>query len=178
MVELPTTVAAQLTDPPPQEAGGTGVSDAARQARQKWGVAFDGGFQIVPDILLRRQSDLKLTTTDMVVLLNLMMSWWIVGQAPFPRASTIAKRMGASERTVQRSLTRLRALRLIQRTKITAANNEERLAYDLTPLAQKLSKLAEGDCVTQRRLQPRAGGAGVHTPPLGQPQQASAGGRL
>jgi predicted transcriptional regulator len=146
---------------------GDGLSASAKRAREKWGLAIDGGFQIVPDLLLRHQGDLKLSTTDIVVLLNLMMSWWIVGQAPFPRANTIAKRMGASERTVQRSLNRLRTLRLIARAKVTTDKSEERQAYDLTPLAQRLSKIAEGDFVTQRRRRHRVEGVGVHTPSFG-----------
>ena len=40
----------------------------------KWGLALDGG-QVLPDLLLKHQRDLKLTTTDMVVLLNLTMAW-------------------------------------------------------------------------------------------------------
>jgi hypothetical protein len=61
-------------------------------------------FQIVPDLLLKNQKTLGLNATEMVVLLNVLMHWWHRDQKPFPRSTTIAKRMGITVRTVQRAL--------------------------------------------------------------------------
>ncbi len=57
---------------------------------------------------------------------------------PFPWNSTIAKRMGVSVRSVQRSVTRLRKLGLLGQTK-----SDGRLAHDLTPLVEKLRPFAQ-----------------------------------
>src|SRR5665213_3675946 len=96
----------------------------------KWGIALDGGFQVLPDLLLRYQRDLKLTPNDVVVLLNLTMAWWDQDRPPFPRMTTIARRMNASERTVQRSIERLRKARLLFKTSVRDAAGEKRSAFD------------------------------------------------
>ena len=57
--------------------------------QEKWGAAALGGFQTVPDLLLRHQNTLKITSAEMVVLLNVLMHWWYRDQMPFPRPTTI-----------------------------------------------------------------------------------------
>ncbi|MFD2260669.1 helix-turn-helix domain-containing protein [Chelativorans composti] len=76
-----------------------------------------GGVQAVPDILLKQQGAMGLSATDLVVLLNILMYWWYVEQKPYPRPTTIAKRMDVNVRTVQRSLQRMEELGLIVRSK-------------------------------------------------------------
>ena len=47
--------------------------------RQRWRGAVtsaETGFTAVPDILIRSQGQLKLSTTEMVVLLNIPLHWW------------------------------------------------------------------------------------------------------
>src|SRR5258708_16639105 len=71
----------------------------AGAAETKWGAAISGGlngYQLVPDVLLRKQTELKLDATDIVILLNFCMHWWESepGKMPHPRPVTIAKRMG------------------------------------------------------------------------------------
>jgi hypothetical protein len=88
-------------------------------AETKWGAAISGGpngYQLVPDVLLRKQTDLKLDATDIVILLNICMHWWESepGKMPHPRPVTIAKRMGISTRTVERHLARLGDLGLLE----------------------------------------------------------------
>lgn len=137
---------------------------------EKWGTALDGGFQVLPDLLLRYQRDLSLTATDVVVLLNLTMAWWERDRLPFPRTATIARRMDTSERTVQRSIDHLRKLRLLYKTSRRDAAGEIRPAFDLTPLAAKLEEIALTDPVAERRRVLRTGEAGIHTQPLAQAQ--------
>ena len=57
---------------------------------EKWGEAGKGGFQLLPDILFKKQVELGLSPTDMLVLMNLTMHWWYAHQRPFPPTSTIA----------------------------------------------------------------------------------------
>ncbi len=113
--ETETPVSLFETPPPPVEEAVRALGTAAELTApmKKWGVALDGGFQILPDLLLRCQRELDLTTNDVVVLLNLTMAWWERDRLPFPRTATIARRMDISERTVQRSINRLRKLRLL-----------------------------------------------------------------
>jgi DNA replication protein DnaD len=136
----------------------------------KWGSALDAGFQLVPDLLLRHQRELKLSSNDLVVLLHLTMAWWEKDRHPFPRTSTIARRMDTSERTVQRSIERLRKARLLHKRAHTDAEGEKRTAFDLSPLAARLQVISQTDPFAIRRRELRAGEAGVHTQPPAQAQ--------
>lgn len=137
---------------------------------EKWGEALDGGFQVLPDLLLRSQRELKLSVTDLVVLLHLTMAWWDRGRSPFPRTTTIARRMDVSDRTVQRSIERLRKLRLIYRKSRKDEGGEVRTAFDLTPLAERLRDISRTDPLAERRREIRAGKAGLQTQPSAQAQ--------
>jgi predicted transcriptional regulator len=128
---------------------------------EKWGMALDAGFQVLPDLLLRHQRELKLTANDLVVLLHLTMAWWVRDRHPFPRTSTIARRMDASDRTIQRSIDHLRKLKLIYKTTRKDAAGENRPTYDLSPLAAKLKEIALTDPLSQRRRLLRAGETGI-----------------
>src|SRR5688572_11510931 len=87
-------------------------------SRRKWGQAVtsarNGGFQIVPNLLLRRQDQLGLSPQELVVLLNITMHWWEPTDWPHPRANVIAARMGISPRSVERHIERLQALGLVE----------------------------------------------------------------
>jgi hypothetical protein len=48
------------------------------RAADKWQEAAKAGFQLLPDLLLRHQADLGLTATDLVVLINLTMHWFLI----------------------------------------------------------------------------------------------------
>ncbi len=87
--------------------------------RTRWnGAVTDGvtGFTAVPDILIRSQASLRLSATEMMVILNLLMHWWQgEGQWPYPRLSTIASRMGVTVRTVERAVGSLESKGLLTR---------------------------------------------------------------
>lgn len=119
----------------------------------KWGNAANAGFQLVPDVLLKNQSNLGLTALELVVLINLTMHWWYPDQRPFPRSTTIAERMGVDVRTVQRALRRLAGLGLIQRVTIQTENGEGSV-IDLDGLVNKLRKLAVRDPAYRPRSVP------------------------
>jgi predicted transcriptional regulator len=110
--------------------------------RDKWGEALDHGFVVIPSILLRYQHQLAIGDGELIVLMHLIMSWWKVGEYPFPRAETIAKRMGVSTRTVQRHIDRLEKKKLIQRFGTSERRNAHRSTtqYDLSGLVVKLKE--------------------------------------
>ena len=77
------------------------------QIRQKWGNAVGKGgltgYLALPEALIRGQHRLGLSSTEMMVLINILMHWWNVERMPFPGNNAIAKRMGIDTRTVQRA---------------------------------------------------------------------------
>lgn len=107
----------------------------------KFREASVGGFQAVPDILLKQQAQLKLTPTDVVVLLNIMMHWWYPDQKPFLRSTSIARRMGVAPRTIQRSIRSLEELGYLSRDK----DGQGRTVLDPEPLVQRLCELVKDD---------------------------------
>lgn len=110
---------------------------------EKWGEALTGGFVSIPSALLRNQYKLDLDSAEVVVLMNLFMHWWRVDEYPFPRTSTLAKRMGVSTRTAQRNIESLEQKKMIRR--IWKKGNETDVrsgaSYDLTGIVIALKHL-------------------------------------
>lgn len=116
-----------------------------QRAVEKWGDAAEAGFQTVPDILLKKQVELGLSATDMLVLLNVTVHWWYKERMPFPRTSTIAARMGVDARTVQRSLKKMVALGLVTREVVETENGDSQYVVDLENLVARLGDYARSD---------------------------------
>lgn len=111
----------------------------------KWGEAAIAGWQAVPDVLLKNQSRLGLSATELLVLLNVLSFWWYAEELPFPRGTTIAKRMGMTPRTVQRSLQALIDKGLLAKKRDFGRDNKERDVLDPSGLVEALKKLAVDD---------------------------------
>ena len=121
--------------------------DRRERAEQKYGSeVIRAGFQVVPDVLVRYQGRLGLSSTDLCVLLNLGAHWWYPESQPSPRSQTIAHRMNIHVRMVQRSLKSLKASGLIDVRK-----ERGRRYYDLRPLAKRLEPLAERDLLSREK---------------------------
>lgn len=111
-----------------------------------WGDALGQGFVSVPILLLKHQGDLQIGPQEMVVLLNLLASWWEAGNLPFPRTTTIASRSGLSVRVVQRQLVSLEKKGLITRlpNQIVRGNPELTVTrYDPRGLVKRLQELSK-----------------------------------
>ncbi|SHK32198.1 Helix-turn-helix domain-containing protein [Roseomonas rosea] len=119
------------------------------RVRARFGEVVDPGFQAVPDVLLFHQADLGLTSEELNVLLNVTAHWYDPERMPFPRASSIARRMGSSERTVHRHLQSLINKGFIAKVKGQSSTGTP--SYDLGPLLSKLRPFA------QKRLAARSG---------------------
>lgn len=120
-------------------------TDYTTPIREKWGAALSvSGFQAIPNILLSRQVYLRLSATDLVVLLHLNRYWWSRDRAPYPRPALIAEKMGVHRRTVERSLERMDVLGLIERMKPKPVRSGRQMVrpVSLIPLADKLAALA------------------------------------
>lgn len=102
------------------------------------------GYQLVPDVLVRHQTRLGLSCTEMIVLLNILMHWWESEpeHLPHPRPDQIARRMGTSVRTVQRSIEKMGRAGLIEW--MPSERNEKGLSirrFKLEGLLQELQLL-------------------------------------
>lgn len=132
------------------------MSEASRsteRAVEKWGDAAEAGFQTLPDILLRKQVELGLSPTDMLVLINITMHWWYCDQLPFPRSATIAERMGVDARTVQRSIRKMQDLKLVERQTETSKDGTTRSVLNFSALVERLSGFARRDSNYRARMQ-------------------------
>jgi len=121
-------------------------ADAIAKRQELWGDALGSGFVSVPTLLLKHQGDLQISPQEMVVLLNLLASWWEAGNLPFPRTTTIASRSGLSVRVVQRQLLSLEKKGLILRLpNQTVKGNPELIVtrYDPRGLAKRLQDLSK-----------------------------------
>ena len=122
---------------------------------QKWGAAAAAGWQALPDVLLKNQAKLGLSSTELVLLINILSHWWYPEQLPFPRVTTFAKRMGVTPRTVQRAFESLVAKGLVERRKQVEDEGRERSVIDPKGLVEKLKTLAERDPSFLARQQKR-----------------------
>lgn len=114
----------------------------------KWGVGVaERGFAQVPNYLLLINQFLdegsKLSPVELLVLIQLVGSWWKKDDLPFPSMATLARRCGVSSRQIQRAVNRLEVLGLIKRTKRRSSGIISSNSYDLTPLASVLQEVAK-----------------------------------
>jgi hypothetical protein len=125
----------------------TSTAPADFPSRRKWGEsvtsARNGGFQIVPNLLLRKQDQLGLSPQELVVLLNITMHWWEPENWPHPRANAIAVRMGISPRSVERHIERLQLLGLVEWLPRESGEGPSVRRFSLRGLIEKLEAIAE-----------------------------------
>ncbi len=118
---------------------------AGSEPEAKWGDSLKAGYQVLPDCLLRGQQLLNLNATDVVVIANLNQAWWFHDKLPYLQPHTIAGRMGVSERSVQRSLRRLRKMGYLQQVRERQQDGTTRYYHDLSGLRARLEHLARRD---------------------------------
>lgn len=121
--------------------------DSESRVSDRYGKAGDAGWSPTPDVLLFNQHKLKIQSDDLVVLLNLMAHYYVKNEMPWIRPTIIAKRMGVSQRSVQRSIARLRKQGLILKGK----HENGHITHDLTPLIERLQPYGE-ERIAERKL--------------------------
>ena len=115
-----------------------------KSADAKWGTAvMQLGYCMIPSLLLRAQNRLKLTPTQLAVLMQLCDFWWERARKPYPSKDTLAVRLGMNARQVQRHLAALEEMKLIKRVPRFDAGHGGRATniYDLDGLVQQLQQL-------------------------------------
>lgn len=126
---------------------GVSIGGDMSEVSGKWGVNVAArGFAQIPNYLLFLnqflEGDKRLTPIEMGALIQLVGTWWRKDTLPFPSVATLATRIGASPRQVQRALSNLESRgylkREARRSRGIAASN----AYDLSPLVEVLGEIA------------------------------------
>ncbi len=120
------------------------MSDVA----SKWGLEVaQRGFAQLPNYLLHLNQfvdpEKKLSPLELLILIQLVGSWWKKDEMPFPSMSTLAKRCGVSSRQIQRAINQLVDHGLIERTKRRAGGIISSNSYDLTPLVTTLHDVSK-----------------------------------
>lgn len=114
----------------------------------KWGEAVaNRGFAQIPNYLLQVNQFIdgehRLSPVELLLLIQISAAWWHKDQLPYPSVDTLALRCGASGRQVQRAISHLEKLKLVERVKRRQGGIIASNAYDLNPLARFLSAVAE-----------------------------------
>jgi hypothetical protein len=115
---------------------------------ERWGEAVGGrGFAQIPNYLMLLNTFLdekhRLSPVELLLLIQLVGTWWRRGGMPFPSMATLADRCGVSVRQIQRSITQLEKLRLIMRVTRARKGLRASNAYDLSPLVVRLNEVAK-----------------------------------
>jgi DnaD N-terminal domain len=123
----------------PQSGADTAAASSAAVARWTRPV-LEHGFTIVPNLLLSEQDRLGLSSPQCLLLIQLATYWWESDKNPFPSKALLAKRMGLSERQVQRHVSELIRGGFLrrQREEIKGRSGRRLSSYDLSGLVRKL----------------------------------------
>lgn len=78
------------------------AATAARASEKKWSrpVMDVKGFCIIPSLLLHAQARLKMTPTQLAIVIHLADYWWDVDRKPWPSKATLGERVCLSPRQV------------------------------------------------------------------------------
>ena len=126
----------------------TETPETGLRSREKWGAtAITAGFTVIPNHLLAINQflpeDDRLSPTEMVVLLQLIATWWTPDRLPFPSKATLAKRTGLSARQVQRAVQGLERKGFLKRiSRFAGTRGRTSNAYDLQGTVKAVREVA------------------------------------
>lgn len=107
------------------------------------GKVMDHGYTGVPNILVRAQSRIGISTTQFNIIVQLLSYWIDPEKPPFPGKRELANRMGIHPVTLRKNIADLEKAGLIERVqRITAAGDYGSNTYKLDGLITKLKSLA------------------------------------
>ena len=110
---------------------------------KKWGErSMLMGWTAIPTSLLFLQAELSISPLGFNLLMNLVSHWLETTEHPYPSQESMAKRMGVSKRSIQREITTLVELGLLDKQPNKAGNKKfkGRNTYDLSKLVQVLNE--------------------------------------
>lgn len=120
------------------------VPATKKKPKERWPEAVMArGYAMLPSILLWGQGKLGIEPDELNVLLQIISHRWSAEHDPYLAKATIARRMGKSERMVQRHLTSLEKKGLVARVKRTKLHKgQDANGFDISGLIAKLEALA------------------------------------
>ncbi len=115
---------------------------------EKWGKSVaERGFAQIPTYLLNLNrfldKDHRLSPVELLVVFQLVGSWWKTEEKPFPAMATLANRCGVSSRQVQRAINHLTEMKLIEKISRKNKGIISSNAYSLQPLKDFLEDVAK-----------------------------------
>ena len=114
------------------------------------------GYTALPNILLRAQKRLGISTTQFNIIAQLLSYWFDPARPPFPSKRELAQRMGITEQTLRINIKALELKGLVVREqRITAAGDYGSNTYRLDGLVAKLKKM-EPDFTEERKERQQA----------------------
>ncbi len=116
---------------------------ASQASEQKWGkLVMKVGFCIIPSLILRAQQRLKISPTQLALLMHIADYWWDVDRKPYPSKKTLGERLGIGPRQVQRHIADLEEAGFVKRIERTAPHHGKLSnEYDLSGLVKRLKEL-------------------------------------
>lgn len=103
---------------------------------------MDHGYTALPNILMRGQKRLGISTTQFNIIAQLMSYWFDPARAPFPSKRELAQRMGITEQTLRINIKALEERGLVKREQwTTPAGDYGSNRYHLDGLVKALKKL-------------------------------------
>jgi hypothetical protein len=118
----------------------------ASDITEKWGESVSSrGFAQIPNYLLLANQFIepRLSPIELLVLVQLVGTWWRKDSLPFPSISTLAIRCGVSGRQIQRAVGELEKRELLKRISRRSQGIIASNAYDLAPLVVLLNRIAK-----------------------------------
>ncbi len=106
-----------------------------------WGRSIlSSGWSSIPNELLKNQSRLNLSNTELVLVIHLISFMHHADARVFPSINLLSERMSQDRRTIQRALSKLEAKKIIRKRIRSTSKSDIGMTniYDLTPLMLKL----------------------------------------
>jgi hypothetical protein len=131
------------SEKPPENVVPLHPAKATKASERKWSKGVMAlGFCMVPSLIFRAQARLKVSPTQLAILMHLADYWWDVNRKPYPSKKTLGDRLGLSARQVQRHIAGLQKMGLLHRVERTAAHRGKLSnEYDLSGLVERLKAL-------------------------------------
>ncbi len=113
-----------------------------QELSKRWGKeVISEGWTAIPNTLIERQQALKLSPTEMNILLVLLKYWWEDNKSPFPSKKTIADYINRDISTVRKTMKSLEDKGLIKReARFYEKGGQSSNSYDLSGLVKNLKK--------------------------------------
>lgn len=117
------------------------MEDSKQTESRKWGTSLRFGWTAVPNILLRKQSELSLSSDHLVVLINLIRFWWRFDRFPYPSTEKTAAETGLTEEKIINLIDDLEKKELLRKIGLGGG----KYGYDISPLSKKLSSFSTSE---------------------------------